>query len=183
MTVTSAEDSAHVEHYAGRQFRFYNILMICMMAVGSLAVGYANSVIAIAVAQPSFAATFDLEHRSDTNTLIGLTNSMFQAGGFFGALLSCFCLDRWGRRWGIAVPAAGSVISAALMAGSVHIGMFIAFRFMSGAATFALVAAIPVWMSEVAPPRIRGALVTVHNFSLLIGFAIASCKHSSTLTL
>ncbi len=37
-----------------------------------------------------------------------------------------------------------------------------------------LLAAIPVWMSEVAPPRLRGPLVAVHNLALLFGYVEAT---------
>jgi hypothetical protein len=37
-----------------------------------------------------------------------------------------------------------------------------------------LQATIPVWMSEVVPPRNRGALVDLHGASYLLGFSIAA---------
>jgi hypothetical protein len=42
-----------------------------------------------------------------------------------------------------------TVISGAGLAGSVHIGMFIAFRFIAGAAAFMALAAVPVRRSAV----------------------------------
>lgn len=146
------------------------------MAVGSLAVDYSPSVMGTALAQPPFVVTFSLATRSNANALIGLTTSMLYAGGFFGSPMSPYASDIFGRRLGIALPTIIFIVSAALLAGSVNIGMFIVFRFTSGFATFALLVAIPVWMSEVSPPNIRGALVTVHNFAVLIGFVIASCE-------
>lgn len=101
-------------------------------------------------------------------------NSLYFAGGFVGAFISSFGSDKWGRRWGIAIPTVITIFAAALMAGSVHVGMFIAFRFVSGLGGFMLLAAIPVWMSEVAPPSIRGALVSVHNLALLVGYTVAT---------
>lgn len=198
MHTPSSQPVPHTEHYHGRQFRLYNILMLVIMAIGSLAFGYANAVIATVAAQPSFVShlreelvptmqywmtaniyttkvlTFDLNERSDANELFGLMNSLYFAGGFVGCLSSSFASDRWGRRWGIAIPTIITIIAAALMAGSVNVGMFIFFRFVSGLGGFMLLAAIPVWMSEVAPPSIRGALVSVHNLALLIGYSVAT---------
>lgn len=174
MHTAHSKPVAHVEHYHGRQYRAYNILMLAIMTIGSFSFGYANAVIATVAAQPSFAVTFDLAHRDNASTLVGLTNSLYFAGGFFGCLVSCFCSDIWGRRWGIAVPCFITILASALMAGSVNIAMFIFFRFVSGLGAFMLLAAIPVWMSEIAPPSIRGSLVAVHNFTLLIGYSAAS---------
>lgn len=65
-----------------------------------------------------------------------------------------------------------AVISGALMAGSVHVGMFIAFRFVAGASAFMILAAVPILMNEIVPVHIRGALVDIHGFMLVIGYAI-----------
>lgn len=54
MHTPSSHPVPHTEHYHGRQFRLYNILMLLIMAIGSLAFGYANAVIATVAAQPSF---------------------------------------------------------------------------------------------------------------------------------
>lgn len=99
---------------------------------------------------------------------------MFQVGGFLGTFTVSPISDRWGRKVGIAVPIIFACIFAALLAGSVNIHMFIAFRFFAGMAAYNMVASIPVWMSEVSPPSIRGILVDIHGLSLLFGYALAS---------
>lgn len=99
---------------------------------------------------------------------------MFQVGGFVGTFTVSPIADKWGRKIGIAVPAACACVTAALLAGSVNIQMFIAFRFFAGMAAYNLVSSIPVWMSEVAPPNVRGVLVDIHGISLLFGYALAS---------
>lgn len=60
------------------------------------------------------------------------------------------------------------------MAGSVHIAMFLVFRFFAGAGAFMILAAVPIWMAEVAPPFMRGALVQLHAVILVIGYMLAS---------
>jgi MFS family permease len=66
------------------------------------------------------------------------------------------------------------LVSGALLAGSVHIGMFLAFRFFAGAGAFMILAAVPIWMSEVVPPYLRGALVQIHAVVLVLGYMCAS---------
>lgn len=92
-------------------------------------------------------AYFDLATRPHANNLIGAMNGLFQAGAFFGALCISWIADRFGRKMAITVPAILVVISGALLAGSVNIGMFIAFRFFSGMGSFWLLGSIPVWVS------------------------------------
>ena len=60
------------------------------------------------------------------------------------------------------------------MAGSVNIAMFLVFRFFAGAGAFMILAAVPIWMAEVAPPYLRGALVQLHAVILVIGYNCAS---------
>ena len=58
------------------------------------------------------------------------------------------------------------------MAGSVNVGMFIAFRFVAGAAAFMILAAVPILMNEIVPAHFRGALVDVHAVMLVLGYTI-----------
>ncbi|KAI8653160.1 MFS domain-containing protein [Fusarium keratoplasticum] len=85
------------------------------------------------VTQPSFVEYFDLATRSDSTSLISCMNSLFFAGAAIFILTVPIFADRWGRRAAVAVSAAIIVISGAVMAGSVNVGQFIVFRFVSGA--------------------------------------------------
>lgn len=103
------------------------------VALGSFAYGYTSSIIATTLGQPSFIEYFHLDTNPDAATLIGTINGLFQAGGFLGTL-SCFLLaDKFGRRKALALWAGVTVISGALQAGSVTIGMFMAMRCLAGA--------------------------------------------------
>lgn len=143
------------------------------MGLGSMSYGYSASIISTTLAQPSFFAYMELDKRSNATELIGLTGSLYQAGGFIGTFFVTFFADRWGRRVGIAVPAALTVVTGALLAGSVNISMFIAVRPFAGAAAYMIVSAVPVWMSEVVPANIRGPLVNIHGACILLGFSMA----------
>ncbi|KAK5245724.1 hypothetical protein LTR20_009222 [Exophiala xenobiotica] len=64
--------------------------------------------------------------------------------------------------------------TGALMAGSTNVGEFIVWRFFAGAGTWMMLSAVPIWMTEVVPPAIRGILVDIHGACLLFGYACAS---------
>ncbi|OQV08484.1 hypothetical protein CLAIMM_12748 [Cladophialophora immunda] len=161
-------------HPSQRQFKPINAFIIVVMALGSLGYGYSASVISTTLAQPSFYTYFNLSSRSNENDIIGLMNSLYQAGGFLGTFTVAFSADRWGRRAGIAIPSALVLIMGGLLAGSVNLAMFIACRFWAGWGSYALVSAIPVWMNEVVPAHNRGSLVAVHGASLLLGYCLAA---------
>lgn len=157
-----------------RRFKAISMIFTALTGLGSMSYGYSAFVLSSTLAEPSFYHYMQLEDRSDANDLIGLTGSLFQAGGCLGALLVYVFADRWGRRAGIAFPAALSVFSAALLAGSVNIGMFIAFRFFAGAASCMIVCAVTLWISEVVPPNVRGSFVNVNGASILLGGVAAA---------
>lgn len=157
-----------------RRFKVTNIIFTLIMGLGSMSYGYNAIVISSTLAEPSFIHYMGLDHRHNASDLIGLTGSLFQVGGFIGTFFLSFLADRWGRRVGIAFPAALSVVSAALLAGSVNIGMFIAFRLFAGAGACMIVSAVTLWISEVVPPNVRGSFVNVNGASILLGGVVAA---------
>jgi MFS family permease len=166
---------------------------VLFVALGSLTYGYSASIIATTLGQPSFIAYFDLDTRSNATQLTGAINGLFQTGGLFGAL-SCTKFPDWlGRRKALLLNAVITVIGGALQAGSVDIGMYIAMRFVTGwgigrcspgggtsnpiklnLVLGALVTLVPLYQSEIAPPRIRGWLVGMHGVLICVGYAAAS---------
>jgi MFS family permease len=65
--------------------------------------------------------------------------------------------------------------SAALQAGSVNIEMFLAARVICGIGSGIVITNCPVYMSEIAPPHIRGLLVGNHAISIVYAYIISSC--------
>lgn len=107
----------------GRQFNWFNLLMVICMAFGSMSYGYSASVIATTLAQPSFLTYFGLDTRSNATSLISTMNGLYQVGGFFGVFTVSYFADNWGRRVAIGVSALVTVLSGALLAGSVNVAM------------------------------------------------------------
>ncbi|KAK5100049.1 hypothetical protein LTR70_008011 [Exophiala xenobiotica] len=149
-------------------------LIILFVSLGSLTYGYSSSIIATTLGQPSFIAYFQLDTRSNAANLMGAINGLFQAGGLVGALSCGSCADWLGRRKAILIASVTSVVGGALQAGSVSIGMYIAMRFVTGLGIGALVALVPLYQSEVSPPKMRGLLVGMHGVLLCVGYAAAS---------
>jgi MFS family permease len=157
-----------------RQFNWINVGMVLAMSFASITVGYSASIIATTLAQPTFLAYFDLETRPDATALISTMNGLYYVGGFLGVFTVSWFAERWGRKAAIFVSVVITLISGALLAGSVDVAMFIVFRFFTGAGAFMALSAVPVWMSEVTPPKNRGSLVDIHAVGVLIGYVMAS---------
>lgn len=144
------------------------------MALGSLTYGYCSSIIATTLGQPSFIAYFELDTRSNATDLTGAINGLFQAGGLLGCLSIIKTPDWLGRRKALLLYSIVTLIGSALQAGSVNIGMYLVMRFLTGVGVGALVGLVPLYQSEIAPPRIRGLLVGMHGVLICVGYALAS---------
>lgn len=100
--------------------------------MGSLTYGYSSSIISTTLGQPSFLAYFELDTRPNSTQLQGAINGLFQAGGLFGSLSCIGSADRLGRKKSILVACLVTIVGGALQAGSVHIAMYLVFRFVTG---------------------------------------------------
>ncbi|KAK1704644.1 quinate permease [Colletotrichum lupini] len=143
-----------------RNWRIHMIAVIASMS--AIAMGYDTSVIGGTMALDSFRRDFDLADSSPTvrDTLQGNIVSTFQAGCFFGALLM-FPLAEWlGRKRAIMISALVFLVGGTLMTASHgEIGLLIAGRAIAGLGIGATSLIVPVYISEISPPSIRGRLV------------------------
>ncbi|EFX04561.1 major facilitator superfamily transporter sugar [Grosmannia clavigera kw1407] len=95
-------------------------------------------------------------------------------GSLFGCLSCIKSADLPGRKRAILVASLFAIVGGALQAGSVDVGMYLFSRFVTGLGAGSLVVLVPLYQSEIAPPRIRGLLVGMHGVMICVGYALAS---------
>ncbi|OQV04830.1 hypothetical protein CLAIMM_09654 [Cladophialophora immunda] len=156
-----------------QKITFFNVAVLVALGLGSIGQGYSAAIIGTTLGQPSFIEYFHLDTREDATDLISTMNGIFQAGGVIGTISLPWVADRFGRKWGCAVPAILILVSGAILAGSVNVGMFIAFRFFSGAGCWSTLAAVSVMMNEITPVHIRGAMVDINAVMYVLGYVFA----------
>ncbi|KAK2752804.1 hypothetical protein FQN55_005936 [Onygenales sp. PD_40] len=115
-----------------------------------------------------------MDKRSNTAAIQGAMNGLYTAGGFFGALLSSWLAERFGRKKTIFGACVTSTIGGALQAGSVDIGMFIFVRFISGFGVGMILVLIPLYQTEISPPHSRGMMVGLHGVLITVGYCSSS---------
>ena len=158
-----------------RHFSKRMVLNIFAMSFGSMSFGFAAAIIATTLGQPSFQTYMNLtDSTPNTAKIEGAMNSLFYAGGFFGAIFNSFYADRFGRKASVCTACAIMIISAALCAGAVDIAMFIVFRFFTGWSCVMLLITVPLWIMEVSPPKGRGAMGQIHAWMAVIGYLLAA---------
>ncbi|KAJ7290424.1 general substrate transporter [Mycena rebaudengoi] len=104
-----------------------------------------------------------------------LMTSILSAGTFFGALVAGDIADTIGRRptivMGCVVFAVGCILE---IAPQDVLGLFVVGRLVAGAGVGFISAIIILYMSEIAPKKVRGALVSGYQFCITIGILLAN---------
>ncbi|TVY33949.1 putative glucose transporter [Lachnellula occidentalis] len=109
-----------------------------------------------------------------------LITSILSAGTFFGALIAGDLADWFGRRTTIIMGCFVFIIGVILQTASTGLGLLVAGRLISGFGVGFVSAIIVLYMSEIAPKKVRGAIVSGYQFCITIGLLLASCVDYGT---
>ena len=147
---------------ASRAGRFYAFSIAFVAAVGGFLFGYDLSI--ISGAQVYLREQFFLEGAS-----FGFTISSAVLGCMAGPFLGAWLCDRIGRRQTLilSVPLFG--ISAIITAIAPDITTFNIFRIIGGLGVGLCSIASPMYIVEIAPPRIRGGLAIMYQLAIPVG--------------
>ncbi|WP_051293218.1 sugar porter family MFS transporter [Olivibacter sitiensis] len=103
----------------------------------------------------------------------GFTVSASLIGTVIGALVASFPAQRFGRKKVLLVIALFYLLSAVGCATSYAWLLFIFFRFMGGLAVGVSSVVGPIYISEIAPAKIRGRLTGSFQFMIVLGIFVA----------
>uniref|UniRef100_A0A8C6QEB7 Solute carrier family 2 (facilitated glucose transporter), member 6 n=1 Tax=Nannospalax galili TaxID=1026970 RepID=A0A8C6QEB7_NANGA len=95
--------------------------------------------------------------------------SVFTLGAAAGGLSAMVLSDLLGRKLSIMFSAVPSAVGYALMAGAQGLWMLLLGRMLTGFAGGLTAACIPVYVSEIAPPGVRGALGATPQLMAVFG--------------
>jgi MFS transporter, SP family, galactose:H+ symporter len=95
------------------------------------------------------------------------------AGALVGSASAGYCTDRWGRRWMLLVTALGFGLFSVLSGLAVGLVSFSVARFFVGACIGIASLTVPLYIAEMAPARIRGALVSLNQLAITVGIGVA----------
>lgn len=162
--------SANMPHQRAKANR-YNFAVAFFVALGSFTYGFNSAIIGSVIGQPSFYTYFNFVASSSNGaSIIGASNGGYAGAGVIGCLTVFWVLDTLGRKRAIQIAALLCVFSAALQAGSVHIGMFLAFRALNGLAVAWINCSVPTYISEISPAQQRGRVVGAHGFIICVAY-------------
>jgi sugar porter (SP) family MFS transporter len=153
----------------------YFYLIAAVAALGGLLFGYDTGVI-------SGALLFIRQVMSLSPTMQGVVVAIALAGAAIGAATAGYLSDRNGRR--LVILGAGLLFIAGALISAVAQGVTVLVigRFLVGLAIGVASMLTPLYLAEISPARVRGAIVSLNQLcitggilvSYLVGFALAS---------
>jgi len=104
-----------------------------------------------------------------------LLTSILSAGTFFGAIIAGDIADFIGRRATIIMGCGIFTIGCILEVASTTLAVMVVGRLIAGFGVGFISAVVILYMSEIAPKKVRGALVSGYQFCITIGILLANC--------
>ncbi|UKZ52820.1 hypothetical protein TrVGV298_006607 [Trichoderma virens] len=149
---------------------WYTIGIASFASIGTFLYGYDTGIVTATITHLSWAAYMG----SPSSTIMGAVGAIYIAGEAVGAFLQILIADKLGRIRFMQIAAIVVTIGAILQTASVNIGMFLAGRVISGVAVGALSGTVPIYLSEIAPPKNRGLIGGLSGVGLSSGTMLAN---------
>ncbi|KAK6410624.1 hypothetical protein LTR95_018187 [Oleoguttula sp. CCFEE 5521] len=146
-----------------------------IISLGVMAYGYDSSFIGQTLASKAFKRDFGFNAmtKAQQNNHLGNLTSIYSAGGFFGALFMLPALELLGRKRTVIISDVIFIIGSILCTVPTHqLGLIYAGRLLTGLGVGGIAAVCPTYISEIAPPAIRGRLTGFFESSYQIGAVI-----------
>lgn len=152
-----------------KSFNFTYLLAIALTsALGGLLFGY--DWVVIGGAKPFYELYFGID---GSPALQGWAMSSALVGCIFGALVTGFVSDRYGRKWPLIASAMLFILSAYGSGVASGFTEFIIYRLVGGVGIGLASTLSPMYIAEIAPAKYRGAFVSINQLTIVIGILAA----------
>lgn len=145
----------------------YVWMISLIAALGGLLFGY--DLVVIGGAKPFYEKFFGITNASAQ----GWAMSCALVGSFLGAVISGAASDRWGRKKLLLLAAVLFAVSSVATGLAPSFGQFIFWRMVGGSAIGLASNLSPMYIAEVAPAATRGRLVSLNQFTIVVGILLA----------
>ncbi|KAF6823366.1 MFS monosaccharide transporter [Colletotrichum plurivorum] len=171
---------AALEPYGPSGFRgifasHYVALCAAFAAVGGFLFGYDQGVISVTLVMDQFLERFPevSDTAAGSGFKKGLMTAMITLGAFIGALNQGWIADWISRKRSIMVAVVVFTIGSAIQTSALNYDMLVGGRFIGGLGIGMLSMVVPLYISEISPPEIRGSLLVFEQLSIVTGIVIS----------
>lgn len=134
-----------------------------------------QGILSISLTMPQFLDTFPETDGKQTSAAAfnkGIMTALLELGAFLGAIMSGFVADRYSRKWCIGFGMIWFIIGSVLQATAFSFAHLVVGRFIGGIGIGVLSSTAPMYISEIAPPNVRGAFLVLEGATIVIGIVI-----------
>lgn len=144
----------------------YTVLISLIVALGGFLLGFDSAVISGAV--KGITVYFEM-----SDAMLGFAVGCVIFGAMAGNLLAGPMADRFGRKAVLIIVAALFAVSASWSALATGYTEFIIARIIGGVGIGGAILIAPIYIAEIAPPKLRGSLVSFNQLNIVIGISVA----------
>ncbi|KAI0426454.1 general substrate transporter [Xylaria sp. FL1042] len=142
-----------------------------LASLGGFSFGYDQGVISVILTMPQFWRQYpetapDFPSREFN---IGFMTGVLELGAFIGCLILPYLADRYSRKWALTVATSIFTVGAIIQTASQNFAALVFGRAIGGAGVGALALGAPLYISEIAPPTVRGSLLVLESIAIVIG--------------
>jgi sugar porter (SP) family MFS transporter len=99
--------------------------------------------------------------------------SVLTLGAMFGAFVNGPVSDRFSRRWSLLYANMVFLVGSVIQCAAQNIPMIFVGRFFAGFSIGMLSMVVPLYLSELSPPNLRGSLVALQQLGITVGIMVA----------
>lgn len=153
--------------FRGLATSYHVALCAAFSALGGLVFGIDQGIISVILVESQFLEVFP--QINEGGFWKGLLTAMIELGALIGALNQGWIADKYSRKYSIVIAVCVFVVGSVLQTAAVAYSMLVVARFIGGLGIGMLSMVAPLYISEISPPEIRGALLVLEEFSIVTG--------------
>ncbi|HQU08807.1 MAG TPA: sugar porter family MFS transporter [Opitutales bacterium] len=147
------------------------LIIACVAVISGLLFGYDTGI--ISGAQSFIFKHFEIATDATTALIRGFVVASVPVGALIGAILSGWSSAQLGRKKSIILTSLLFICGALITALAAAIEFIILGRLIMGCGIGLSAMIAPMYLSEIAPPKVRGALIFMFQLAITIGLMVA----------
>ncbi|KAI9759747.1 MAG: hypothetical protein M4579_002132 [Chaenotheca gracillima] len=146
-----------------------------LASLGGFSFGYDQGVVSLILTLPQFQSQFPEVAPDDPHYGFhqGFLTGMLELGAFLGCLFYPKLADVISRKWGLTCAVLVYTLGAIIQTAAMNYATLVVGRTIGGIGVGTLAMGAPLYISEIAPPELRGSLLVLEQLSIVTGAIIS----------